>query len=75
MADLKREVEKAADPGSLKKRIEDAIDPGGDIAKAFEPPPHPGQAGAALSGFEVAGEAEFLPADPTPPPPVSPPKP
>lgn len=38
LAELKSQVEKAADPNALKQQIEKAVDPTGDIAKSLEPP-------------------------------------
>ena len=38
LAELKTQVEKAADPNALRREIEKTIDPTGDIARGLEPP-------------------------------------
>lgn len=38
LAELKTQVEKAADPNVMRREIEKTIDPTGEIAKSLEPP-------------------------------------
>ncbi len=38
LAELKTQVEKAADPNALRREIEKTVDPTGDIARSLEPP-------------------------------------
>ena len=76
LAELKTQVEKAADPNALRGEIEKTIDPTGDIARGLEPPVLPPVEDKAPAGEVAADKPEpDLPETAPFEPPAKPPAP
>lgn len=61
LAELKSQVEKAADPNALRREVEKTVDPTGEIARSLEPPVMPAEDAAAQSASATATAPEALP--------------
>lgn len=74
LAELKSQVEKAADPNALRREVEKTVDPTGEIARSLEPPAMPVENAAAKPEAVPEPEPE-LPASAPFDPPAKPPAP